>query len=71
MSPEQEAYLEQVPVSYRATFERAFNGQSRSAAVKAFCLMCVGFQRNHITNCTAKSCPLYEFRPYQSGAEEE
>jgi hypothetical protein len=38
---------------------------SRAAAVKLFCLECVGYVRPDVTNCTATRCPLYQHRPYQ------
>ena len=40
-------------------------------AIKAKCLECVGFVRKDITDCTAKQCPLYAYRPYQSGGIDE
>lgn len=32
------AKLEQVPLKYRAIFQRAFDGGSKVAAIKAFCI---------------------------------
>jgi hypothetical protein len=63
--------LNEVPASYRGAFERAYAGKSRSAAIRAFCLRCVGYLRNDVRDCTAYGCPLHAFRPYQTDAEPE
>jgi hypothetical protein len=34
-------------------------------AIKNFCNNCVGDIRSDITNCSAKQCSLYIYRPYQ------
>lgn len=71
MNKHQLAKIEGVPAHYRKIYERAYAGTSRSAAIKAFCLDCVGFSRADITSCTAKACPLYSYRPYQHGEDDE
>jgi hypothetical protein len=38
-------------------------------AIKNFCIACVD-TRTDITNCTAKQCPLWIYRPYQKENEE-
>lgn len=58
-----------VPDSLKPTFIRAFQG-SKAAAIKSFCLSCVGFVKKDITRCTAAGCPLYPHRPYKGGADE-
>ena len=58
-----------VPDSLKPTFIRAFQG-SKAAAIKSFCLSCVGFVKKDITRCTAAGCPLYSHRPYKGGADE-
>jgi hypothetical protein len=55
---------------YLGVFEKAFSGTSRANAIKAKCLDCCCFQRAEITNCAVPNCPLYDYRPYQSGQEE-
>ncbi len=40
------------------TFEKAYVGRSKQAAIKSFCLECIGFERSEIRNCTAPACPL-------------
>ena len=54
-----------VPLLYRAIAADA--SRSRAAAVKLFCLECVGYSRKDATACTATRCPLYRWRPYQRG----
>ena len=39
-------------------------------AIKQFCLSCVGDIRAEVTNCTARQCPLYIYRPYQKGDDD-
>jgi hypothetical protein len=54
-----------IPEMYRALFTRVFQpNPSRAAAVKAKCLDCSNFQRVEIEHCPAKSCPLWQIRPY-------
>jgi len=40
---------------------------SPQQAIRNFCNSCVGDKRDDITNCSAKKCPLYFYRPYQKG----
>jgi len=56
---------------YRPLMLKAYAGDcSPRSAIKAQCLICVGYDRQSVTNCTGYSCPLYTFRPYQKGGEE-
>lgn len=71
MNKSQSAIFEEVPSAYRNVFFRAYSGSSRSAAVKAFCLHCTGYLRNEVRDCTAYGCPLYPYRPYQTGDDDE
>lgn len=57
---------EQMPRSYRATYDKAVKGKSLRAAINSFCLECVCWQIEEIRNCTELACPLYAVRPYQS-----
>ena len=50
---------------YRATYNKAVTGKSLRAAINAFCLECVCWQRKEIQLCTSLSCPLFAVRPYQ------
>jgi len=50
--------------------KRAYAGSaSPRQAIKAFCLQCVGYQRQDVAGCTAVACPLHKYRPYQRGDE--
>lgn len=70
LSPEQRKTLAAVPDYLKPTFIRAYGAGSRSAAIKAFCSACVGHVRKDVTNCTARGCPLWPYRPWQGGADE-
>lgn len=51
---------------YRTIMAKAYEGQcSPRSAIKAQCLICVGYDRDAIFNCTGYSCPFWTFRPYQ------
>jgi hypothetical protein len=58
-----------VPLLYRGVAEDA--RRSRAAAVKLFCLECVGYVRKDVTECSAHCCPLHPHRPYQNGEEDD
>ena len=36
---------------------------SRSAAIKLFCLSCMGGSKSDVKTCQSFSCPLWQFRP--------
>lgn len=57
--------LAEIPRAYRQTYKRAMTGNSLRAAVNAFCLECVQWQREEIKLCTAIDCPLFQYRPYK------
>lgn len=57
--------LSQIPESQRKTYQRAMTGRSRKAAIKAFCLECVGYIRVEVRNCSDVGCPLHPYRPGQ------
>jgi hypothetical protein len=56
--------LKDIPEIYREIYEKAVIGGSKPAAIKAFCLECVCWQKNEIINCTCVTCPLYLVRPF-------
>jgi hypothetical protein len=58
---------EQVPLKYRSLIQRvkASENKSKAEAIKAFCLECVDYKYKRVQNCSAKSCALYQVRPYQ------
>jgi hypothetical protein len=56
----------EAPESVKNTLARAFSGSaSPRSAIKAQCLVCVGYDRTAIKNCTGYSCPLWKYRPFQ------
>ncbi|MHB9071853.1 MAG: hypothetical protein ACYC54_15945 [Sedimentisphaerales bacterium] len=58
-----EKKLNNMPEHYRNNYKKAVTGRNRAAAVKAFCLECMGWQRTEIKNCDCVACPLYSYRP--------
>ncbi len=58
----------ETPSSLRQAYRRAATGlSSPKAAIRAFCYMCIGYERLEITKCSAYGCPLWCYRPYQKG----
>jgi hypothetical protein len=56
----------ETPQRCRAMYLKAAEGTaSPRAAIKVFCLECVGWQREDVAHCTAQACPLYAYRPFQ------
>ena len=59
------------PQSVRKTLRDAFSGAaSPRGAIRAQCLICVGYDREAIRACTGFSCPLWAYRPFQEGEKE-
>ena len=56
--------LSDMPETCRRTYLRAMRGRSLAAAVKAFCMECVSWDRQEVARCTALACPLYPYRPF-------
>lgn len=61
---------EQMPKIHRANYDKAMKGRSTKAATKAFCLMCVQWQKEEVRLCTDLACPLYPYRPYKNSANQ-
>lgn len=60
------AYLRMCPISFEMIMLRSYLKEAPPrAAIQAKCLDCVNFVRDEITYCTVKTCPLFEYRPYQ------
>ena len=55
----------EMPEIHRANYDKAMRGKSMRAATKAFCLMCVQWQKEEVRLCTDLACPLYPYRPYK------
>jgi len=53
----------QIPRLYRSIYDKAVEGNSRKAAMHAFCLECCGWQIKEVFLCTDLGCPLYPYRP--------
>lgn len=70
MNKDQQKVINECPTSYRGYFERAYEGNSRADAIRAFCLRCVGYLRDEVKHCSSHGCPLHPYRPYQNGGEE-
>jgi hypothetical protein len=58
-----------MPAVHRANYDLAVSGKSRKAAIKAFCLECVQWEKEEVRLCTALACPLYAFRPYKASKD--
>lgn len=59
-----------VAASYLQTVEalllRVFTRQaSYRQAIKAKCIDCSGWQKREVALCTAETCPLWRYRPFQ------
>jgi hypothetical protein len=64
-----ELVVSEAPESAKKSLREAFSGSaSPRKAIKAQCLVCVGYDRNAIRDCTGFSCPLWAYRPFQKGA---
>lgn len=55
--------MKDVPDKYEGLYARAMSGKSRKAAMKFFCIECVGYVSGEIGKCTDKDCSLYPYRP--------
>ena len=53
-----------IPKKYSSMAQRAAQGKSRKAAIRIFCLACLGWSEAETASCTALDCPL---RPYRGG----
>ena len=64
--------VDEASLLYRPVMRKAYQGTaSPRSAIKAQCLICVGYDRVAVTHCTGHSCPLWAYRPYQiKGAKE-
>ena len=50
----------EVPQKYKAMYAR--RKSSRKAAIRSFCLECVGYSEPGVKLCTDKACPLFMYR---------
>ncbi len=71
VSAKQAKELSQTPAMSRGLVDRAFRGvASPRQSIKARCLQCVGFVRKDVANCTAPTCALWPYRPYQTADDD-
>jgi hypothetical protein len=71
MNDDQSRYLKNTAPKHQKLFARVFAGTAtRSAAIKAMCISCVGQEdvREQVGQCEVMVCPLWRFRPYQKQA---
>ena len=47
---------------YRNVYRRGRSGLSRRAAIRAFCVQCMGYHPGDVPGCTAPGCPLFAYR---------
>jgi hypothetical protein len=60
-------YAETVRESARGAYLTACAGElSPQSAIKAFCMYCTGYDRRAISVCSARTCPLWMYRPFAS-----
>lgn len=66
--------IEQVPGRFRELYSRVVlaKSASRSAAIRAKCAECVGFElaTTAIRECSDATCPLWQLRPYQTSDDD-
>lgn len=51
---------ETIPKKYRGLENKV--DSSRKAAIRLFCLECVGFAQEEVRLCAGKDCPLFHWR---------
>lgn len=51
--------LKTIPPARQNLFRQAYTGRSRKAAIKAFCIECMGFSYESAKDCRTTTCPLY------------
>ena len=55
--------IRNTPGKYKVMYKKAMSGRSRKAAVRMFCLECVGYSEREVSLCTDPYCPLFKYRP--------
>lgn len=51
-----------IPDKFCKLYDRAMKGRSQSAAIRSFCLECVGYAQDEVHVCTDHGCPLFPYR---------
>ena len=65
-------YSEKTITRMQDEYLKAMQGKSRKFAIKAFCSMCLGWEKplaKAIRECPGVDCPLYPYRPYQNKSD--
>lgn len=60
------AMFKLIPERYKRTWLDCFNGEAnKRKAIAAKCYECVGYEdtQNNVGLCTARTCPLWNYRP--------
>lgn len=57
--------IAEIPKRYRGIYKKAVETNSKTTAIKAFCLECVCWQKDEIANCSSLACPLFGVRPFK------
>lgn len=52
--------MRDIPTKYQKLYAKAFT--SRKAAIRSFCLECVGWDAAEVQKCKDRACPLYRWR---------
>lgn len=56
----------------RPLFEKIYAGKAAMIeCIEGQCLDCMGFNREAITTCGDRLCPLWKYRPYQTPVKSE
>lgn len=72
LTPEQVKRLQWWTKPRHKAIKRAWRGVcSPRVAIKLQCLECCGEYQDAITGCTAMTCPLWKFRPFQTLSKKE
>ena len=53
---------DKVPRHYLSLYDKALSGRRPMRAIRAHCLMCMGWLSSEVAACTAPGCPLYPYR---------
>jgi hypothetical protein len=65
-----EQRCQQMPDIHLANYKRAMRGKSMKAAIKAFCLECVQWQREEVRLCTDLACCSFSAESKRSSQED-
>jgi len=52
----------EIPKKYRGLYNKAIKKRSRKAAIRSFCLECVGYSEKEVLECADSGCPLHKYR---------